>query len=91
MQAPPKPEEYQEKLKKRGRIQKLEPKVHQIAKEEGRGLKSLWQKIIERSRKVKVTQPSRAAGIASGDARPEASVADASKLKRRSAGKAEEK
>lgn len=52
MQAPPEPEEFQEKLKKRGRVQKLEPKVHKIAKEEGRGLKSLWQKIIERSKKL---------------------------------------
>jgi len=52
MQPPPEPEEFEEKLKKKGRIQKLEPKVHKIAKEEGRGLKELWRKIVAKSQRL---------------------------------------
>jgi hypothetical protein len=53
VQPPAEPEEFEEKLKKKGRIQKLEPKVHRIAEEKGRSLKELWRKIIEKSKKLK--------------------------------------
>lgn len=67
MHVPPEPEEFQEKLKKRGRIQKLTPKVHQIAKEEGRGLKDLWRRIVDRSKKLEGTQPSPKASAGKGE------------------------
>lgn len=54
MQPPPEPNEFGEKLKKRNRLQKLLPKTHRIVTEHSRGLKNLWQKIIEKSKSGKI-------------------------------------
>jgi len=53
MRLPPGPEEFEEDLKKKNRIQRLEPKIHKIERVEGRGLKELWRKIIEKAQKSK--------------------------------------
>ncbi|HSX18790.1 MAG TPA: hypothetical protein VLE91_01510 [Candidatus Saccharimonadales bacterium] len=45
------PEEEIGYVKKRNRIKKLSPKTHQIAHESGRSTKSLWAKIVERSKR----------------------------------------
>ncbi|MBI3342359.1 hypothetical protein HY024_04530 [Candidatus Curtissbacteria bacterium] len=37
-------------LRKRNRIRRLAPKSHKIAHESGRSTKSLWQRIVQRSK-----------------------------------------
>lgn len=47
------PNEEEERLKKLNRIRKFSPKKHKIAHESGRSTKSLWSKIVERSKSKK--------------------------------------
>jgi len=53
MKLPPEPgEEFEDKLKKKVRLQKFRLKSHQILHESGRSLKDLWRRIIERSKEL---------------------------------------
>jgi hypothetical protein len=42
--------EEEELLKKRNRIRKLAPKKHKVAHESGRSTKTLWAKIVQKSK-----------------------------------------
>ena len=46
------PEEEIDQVRKRNRTKRLSQKTHKIAHESGRSTKTLWKRIIERSKKA---------------------------------------
>lgn len=50
MQHSQEPEEFEEKIKKPNRLRKSTKKTHKVEHEFGRGLKNLWQQIVEKSK-----------------------------------------